>query len=139
MGVFANWRVHSKMGDEADESGQELAGGPACSAVSQPRLTQFDAAWGVPIEQSDCGASLRCQAGNASAPNGEVIAPGIVTRIEQRHNGSAIGIDAGQIRSFIRIAAVTRERQRTRLVRATMLARHDVMNMKGNQRSRILG
>jgi len=67
-----------------------------------------------------------------------VINPRVLTRIEKRHHGVGLRIDAGEIRPFIRIAAVTRERQSIERVRAAVLARYDVFDMKGNERRRLL-
>ena len=46
----------------------------------------------------------------------KVIAPYVGTRIKQCHHGACVGIDASEIRSFVRVAAVTRERESAGIV-----------------------
>jgi hypothetical protein len=71
--------------------------------------------------------------------NREVIAPVVLTRMEKRYHGVRVGINAGEIRAFIRVAPVTREGESIGRVGAAMLARHDVFDMKGNERRCVLG
>ena len=67
-----------------------------------------------------------------SASDHEVIAPGVSTGMEQRRHGARIGIDACEVWSFIRVAAVTGERETAGMVGATVLPRYNMFNMERN-------
>ena len=61
-----------------------------------------------------------------------MIAPDILTGIEQGHGGVGVGIDAAQIRSFVRIAAITREGQGTGIASLEVMDR-DARKMRGER------
>ena len=106
--------------------------------LPKPLFTEFHSALGVHVEQADCGPPCGCQADDVSASHHEVIAPNISTRIEQGHERARIGIDAREVWSFAGVTAVTGEREAARIVRATVLPRHDMLDMERNQRCRLL-
>lgn len=73
-----------------------------------------------------------------STPNDKVITPGVSPRIEQCRYRARIGIDAREVRPFVRVAAVAGEREATGIVDATVLPRYDVFDMERNKWRRIL-
>jgi len=64
------------------------------------------------------------QAGNVSASDDKVVAPGVSTRIEQCRHSERAGIDAREVRPFVRVAAVAGERQAAGIVGATVRPRY---------------
>jgi hypothetical protein len=108
------------------------------SVCLEPGFAQFNAARSVHIKQADRGASFSCQAHDISPSTLKVITPCIFTGIEKRYHGVRVGIDAREVRPFICVAAVARESQRIGHVRAAMLPRDDVFNVKGNKRRCLL-
>ncbi len=78
------------------------------------------------------------QAENVSASDYKVIAPGVSTRIEQCRHSARVGIDAREVRPFVRVAAVAGEREAAGIAGATVLPRYDVFDMERNKRRRLL-
>lgn len=85
-------------------------------------------------QHSHRGAAGRRQTNDVSTLEGEVGFPCGVSGIEQPYDLSGLGIDTGEIRSFVEITAVTRERQIRRVVAATMLAGDYVFDMEAHKR-----
>lgn len=73
-----------------------------------------------------------------SVSDQKVFAPYVRTRTKQCHHGACVGIDARKVRPFVRVAAVTRERQSTWIVGPSVLPRNDMFDMESDQGGRLL-
>ena len=76
--------------------------------------------------------------GILSASTDKVITPSISTRIEQRRHSARVGIDAREVRPFVRVAAVAGEREAVGVVRTAVLPRYDMFDVERNKRRRLL-
>ena len=86
---------------------------------------------------SGSAASWR-QANDKTAFQHEMFAPDIVARMKQCNDRTHIGINTRQVRSFVRVATITGEREVLRIISSTVLLRHNVLDMKRNQWRRFL-
>ena len=107
-------------------------------SLPSPFSTEFYASWSIHVEEANRCAPCWRQSDDTSATDREVSAPSISTGMEQWHHSAALGIDAGEVWPFVRVAAVTSEREIAGIVGAAVLFRHDMFDMKGNERGRLL-
>ena len=59
-----------------------------------------------------------------------MLVPIVATRVEERRHGIIQGIDSGEIRSLVKVAAVTGEGEILDVGRAAVLLRSNVFDMK---------
>jgi hypothetical protein len=76
--------------------------------------------------------------GILSASTDKVITPSVSTRIEQCRHRARGGIDAREVRPFVRVAAVAGEGEATGIVDAAVLPGYDVFDVERNKWCRIL-
>jgi hypothetical protein len=99
--------------------------------TSGQKLASLDPPRVVHREQLDGRAShCRCTLDKRSEQL-EMIGPTVASRVEQRDNLARDRIDAGQVRAFAQIAAVTGEGQILVIVAPTVLARNYVFDVMG--------
>jgi hypothetical protein len=67
-----------------------------------------------------------------------VVAPTVVTGIEEPHAVVGHWVDAGQVRPFVRVTVWARERQVVEIVGASVLAGANVLNVEREERRRCL-
>ena len=108
------------------------------SASRRTFSPEFNAPWGIHVEQAGRRATCGRQTGNLSASNDKVITPSVSTRIEQCRHRPRVEIDARVVRPFVRVAAVAVEGEATGIVDATVLPRYDVFDVERNKWCRIL-
>lgn len=102
-----------------------------CPQLHPPRV--------VHVEQADRGAADIIQTNNFVIRLPKMFMPTILPGIEQTYDRVGLRIDGGEVRALVAIASITREREVFVGVTATMLNRHNVLDVKaniGNQRLR---
>lgn len=95
-------------------------------SVFRPKL---DPMCCVHLEQKNRGSANGCGAVNTPVFNSEVFSPHMRSRVEQRSETAAVGVDAREIRAFQQIAVVARECEVFKTVGTFMLTRHDVFSV----------
>ena len=63
----------------------------------------------------------------------EVVPPAVAPRMEQFRHSLGLGVNAGQVRSFVQVAINARQSQILQIVRAAMNPWDDVLNVKRRQ------
>ena len=120
-----------------------LAGSFGCSILSHfAGILQFrphcDSFLIVHVEQFH-GRPPRCaDTLDACTFHGEVLVPGVFSRVEERYDAQRLRVDCAEIRSLVTIAVRARQSQIRRFVAASVLPCPDVFDVEGQRRSRCL-
>jgi hypothetical protein len=90
---------------------------------------QFQPSGIIQIQDVDSGPTDGAEARNPGAFDGEVVGPLIAPRVKKPDDLSGLRVDSGQVRAFMKIAAVAGERQIVSIFEAAVLLRDDVLDM----------
>lgn len=92
----------------------------------------------VHVENSDGGAADWCAADNEDALPFEMVFPLVSPRMKQFGDLIGLGIDTGQVRSFMEVAINTGQGKIVGFIRATVLLGDDVLDVQDSQRRVVL-
>lgn len=104
----------------------------------QPFLAEFNATGGIHVEQPDRSTPLGRQAHYLTSAEHEIIAPDILTGMEQGNDCARSRIDTRKVWSFVRVATIAGESKVVWIIGPTVLLRYNMLDVEGNEGRRFL-